>query len=256
MRIKRLLSPQDGPATSQFTAVTVFALVVAFAGISIGAAAQAQEKSLELNPAFRAPLQVSGDIAARQIISRINPLYPREAKSIQGEVVLHATISREGDVTNLQVVGGPEELRKSAITAVSQWKYKPYLFNGQPVDIETNITVNYTHNEDDRTDSGVMAKKVGNGVSAPKVISQMVVQFTQSPKVAIKAGDFHGGSVLVHLIVDERGNPQKVHIVRVLGYGLDDDALKAVQQYRFVPALEKGKPVPVATNLEVAFKVY
>src|SRR5262249_9815247 len=149
---------QKGPATSQFAAVTVLALVVEFAGLSIDATAHAQAKSLQLNPASRALLQVSGDVAARQIISRINPIYPPEAEAnrIQGAVVLHAAISREGDVTNLQVVSGPEDLRKSAITAVSQWKYKPYLFNDQPVDIETNITVNYTRDVDNRTDSGIM----------------------------------------------------------------------------------------------------
>lgn len=58
------------------------------------------------------------------------------------------------------------------------------------------------------------------------------------------------------MIVDANGNPQQIHVVRSLGMGLDEKAIEAVKQYRFVPAMYKGKPVPVEINIEVRFQVY
>ena len=79
------------------------------------------------------------------MLSKVAPVYPAEAKAagVQGAVVLRALISTTGDVENLQVISGPKELQGSAIDAVRQWKYKPYLLNGEPTEVETTITVNY-----------------------------------------------------------------------------------------------------------------
>ncbi len=56
---------------------------------------------------------------------------------------MHAIISKKGDVVNLSVISGPAELQQAALDAVKQWKYKPYLLNGEPTDIDTIITVNF-----------------------------------------------------------------------------------------------------------------
>jgi protein TonB len=60
---------------------------------------------------------------------------------IQGEVVLSAVIDATGQIQNLQLVSGHPMLVPAAIAAVRQWRYKPYLLNGQPVEVETTITV-------------------------------------------------------------------------------------------------------------------
>ena len=60
---------------------------------------------------------------------------------MQGEVVLSAVINTNGEIENLQLVSGHPMLVPSAIVAVKQWRYKPYLLNGQPVEVETTITV-------------------------------------------------------------------------------------------------------------------
>ena len=72
-------------------------------------------------------------------------IYPDEARHerIQGTVVLRAVINKTGDVVDLEVVDGPVELVPSAVTAVRQWKYRPYLLQGRPVEVTTQITVNY-----------------------------------------------------------------------------------------------------------------
>jgi protein TonB len=62
--------------------------------------------------------------------------------------------------------------------------------------------------------------------------------------------------VLVHLIVDAKGVPQNVQVLRGIGMGLDEKAVEAVKQYRFKPATEGGEPVPVELNIEVNFKIF
>ena len=80
------------------------------------------------------------------LIYRVQPQYPPLARQarIQGAVVLRATISREGKIENLQVVAGHPLLVKSAIDAVLQWRYRPYYLNNEPVEVETQVTVNFT----------------------------------------------------------------------------------------------------------------
>ena len=82
------------------------------------------------------------------LIRQIKPPYPELAKRarIQGEVLLHAVISREGRIEALQVVSGHPLLVNAAVDAVKQWLYRPYLLNGDPVAVDTQITVNFTLN--------------------------------------------------------------------------------------------------------------
>jgi TonB family protein len=80
-----------------------------------------------------------------KLVSQVHPIYPPEAKKarIQGAVVLEVVISKEGVPEHIVVQSGPEELRVSALDAVRQWRYEPYLLNGDPVEVETTITVTY-----------------------------------------------------------------------------------------------------------------
>jgi protein TonB len=80
------------------------------------------------------------------LIYRVQPQYPPLARQarVQGIVVLRAMISRDGKIENLQVVSGPPLLVKSAMDAVLQWRYRPYYLNNEPVEVETQVTVNFT----------------------------------------------------------------------------------------------------------------
>ncbi len=79
------------------------------------------------------------------LIYKVQPAYPPMARSarIQGAVVVRAIISRSGAIENLQVLAGHPLLVKAAIDAVSQWRYRPYILNDEPVEVETQITVNF-----------------------------------------------------------------------------------------------------------------
>jgi periplasmic protein TonB len=77
------------------------------------------------------------------LIYKIVPQYPVIAKSTgtQGTVLLQATISKAGTIQNLQVVSGPPLLRQAALDAVKAWRYRPYLLNSEPVEVETTVSV-------------------------------------------------------------------------------------------------------------------
>jgi len=88
-------------------------------------------------------IRVGGNVAVARLLDRPLPVYPPEAQSrhIEGTVVLHAVLDFDGTVLGLQFVSGPPELMQSAIDAVKQWRYQPTLLNGEPVQVDTTISV-------------------------------------------------------------------------------------------------------------------
>src|SRR5580765_6162327 len=88
-------------------------------------------------------VRISQGVTKGLLIHKQEPTYPPLARAarVQGEVVLSAVIDINGQITNLQLVSGHPMLVQAAIAAVKQWRYKPYLLNGQPVEVETTITV-------------------------------------------------------------------------------------------------------------------
>jgi len=85
-------------------------------------------------------------VSEAQVIDRVEPVYPRPAilAGVQGDVKLHAIISRDGRIMSLSVVSGNPMLVQAAQEAVSQWRYRPYYLNGQAIEVETFITVKFT----------------------------------------------------------------------------------------------------------------
>jgi periplasmic protein TonB len=95
-------------------------------------------------------VRISQGVTNGLLVSRVEPIYPSVAAAarIQGDVVLTAIIDKQGNVQQLQVLKGHPLLVPAAIAAVKQWHYKPFLLNGEPVEVETTITVTF------RTQSG------------------------------------------------------------------------------------------------------
>ncbi len=91
-------------------------------------------------------IRVGGNVAQANLIRQVTPVYPAIAKTahISGTVLLHAIIGKDGTVQDLQYVSGPPLLMRSAMDAVRQWRYKPTLLNGEPVDVDTTISVVFT----------------------------------------------------------------------------------------------------------------
>jgi len=90
-------------------------------------------------------LSVSQGVSQGLLLRKVAPSYPQNAlrMHVEGMVELLATISKTGEITKIKVVSGDVQLTKAASDAVKQWKYKPYLLNGEPVEIQTQVTVNF-----------------------------------------------------------------------------------------------------------------
>ncbi len=95
-------------------------------------------------PAPVKPLLVS-HLAEAALLHRVQPVYPPLARQarVQGAVELRAIIGKTGAIENLVVVRGHPMLATAAVEAVKQWRYRPYLLNGEPIEVETDITVNF-----------------------------------------------------------------------------------------------------------------
>jgi TonB family protein len=91
-------------------------------------------------------LSVSADVMAQQLLNKVIPAYPPDAKKarIQGTVVLEALIGKDGNIENLRVLSGPNQLQQSSLDAVRFWTYKPYLLNGDPIEVKTTVNVVYS----------------------------------------------------------------------------------------------------------------
>jgi periplasmic protein TonB len=94
-------------------------------------------------PAAPRRIKVGGDVQAAALVRQVTPAYPNIAKTahVSGTVVLHAIISKDGSIEKLEYVSGPPLLMASAITAVKEWKYRPTMLNGQPVEVDTTVQV-------------------------------------------------------------------------------------------------------------------
>jgi len=88
-------------------------------------------------------VRVSQGVTQGLLLRKVQPAYPPLARQarIQGSVLLHAEISKDGSIENLHLISGHPMLAPAAIEAVKQWKYRPYILNGEPVEVDTQITV-------------------------------------------------------------------------------------------------------------------
>ena len=141
-------------ASSRIALVILISLLTATAAFSQDAQ---KEQTTPQTPVSASPvlnqstpkpksIRVGGSVASANLIHQVKPVYPKDAKKhhITGTVLLHATIGHDGTVEKLEYVSGPPELTASALEAVKQWRYKPTLLNGEPIQVGTTIAVTYT----------------------------------------------------------------------------------------------------------------
>jgi protein TonB len=97
------------------------------------------------NVKFAGPKRIISRLTEAQLVNRVEPVYPHIAalSNIQGQVKLHAIIARDGSIQSLNAISGHPLLVRAALEAVEQWRYRPYVLNGEAVEVETFITVNF-----------------------------------------------------------------------------------------------------------------
>lgn len=100
--------------------------------------------SVKTDVQFR-PTRIVSHLSEAQLVNRVEPVYPHVAAiaGIQGQVKLHAIIARNGSIQSLNAISGHPLLVRAALDAVGQWRYRPYYLNGEAVEVETFITVNF-----------------------------------------------------------------------------------------------------------------
>ena len=91
-------------------------------------------------------VRVSQGVTQGMVLHKVQPTYPPLARTarVQGSVLLAAVIGKDGTITNLHVISGHPLLTQAALDAVRQWRYRPYILNGEPVEVDTQVTVNFT----------------------------------------------------------------------------------------------------------------
>jgi len=141
-------SSADGKAaTCLVSGELVEEKVPAATSLRFTAPAQSKATSGTTQPAQR--VRISRGVSSGLLVTRVPPIYPPLARQarIQGDVILRAFIDPTGDVASLELISGHPMLAQAALDAVKQWKYKPYLLNGNAVDVETQVEVNFTLSE-------------------------------------------------------------------------------------------------------------
>jgi protein TonB len=95
------------------------------------------------------PVKVGGNLQGAKLLKKVTPVYPQMAavSHLQGTVRLTALIAKDGTVKNVQLVTGPSLLAKAAIDAVKQWVYQPTVLNGEAVEVQTQIDINFNLNQ-------------------------------------------------------------------------------------------------------------
>jgi protein TonB len=134
--------PEPGPPNTDFTNMDSGPAVPS----GVGNAFSNHESGPAVRVAPAGPRAVSSGVMAGQIVYKVTPQYPAMGRAVraEGTVVLEAVISKTGTIENLRVVSGPALLQGAAIDAVKQWRYRPYVLDGQPVEVETTVNVVFT----------------------------------------------------------------------------------------------------------------
>jgi TonB family protein len=203
-----------------------------------------------------APPQVSGAVMQSLLVKKVAPSYPPLARQarIQGTVILGATITKTGDVENIQLVSGHPMLAPAAIEAVKQWKYSPYMLNGEATEIQTMIQVNFT-----LPDGSPASAPANSGpstfdpVRAPESIMRpMRIQEIDPVYPAYALQSRVQGMVVLDVLINTAGDVASIDLIS--GHPLlAPAAIDAVKQWRYKPFLLNGDPAPVRTNVRINF---
>jgi TonB family protein len=204
------------------------------------------------------PIELSQGVAQGRLTRRVNPVYPPLARQarIQGTVVIGIIINKNGDVENLQVVSGHPMLAPAAVAAVRQWKYQPYLLNGDPVEVQTHVQVIFAladsgvnHVGTPAPDANVDRVRVSENVMRSFRIQEIDAAY---PPLALKAKT--EGLVVLKEFVGKSGDVENLEIVNGDPL-LAPAAIDAVKQWKYRPYLLNGEPVEVESLVRVSFKL-
>ncbi len=217
-------------------------------------------------------IRVSEEVMRSYRLKTVDPVYPAAAlkNGVQGTVILQPWIDKAGTVGEVAVVSGDPLLVESAVAAVKQWKYKPYLLNAEPFEIQTKVSLNFKISKSN-AGSGTVEDapiKPSGGLDTgprsairkgPDLSPRARVPSEVAQKLCVKkvrptypAGASGQGDVIVDVIIDEHGRVAN-QVVRRGDRVFYSEALDAVQKWRYKPYLLNGLPVRFETDVELHF---
>lgn len=208
----------------------------------------------------------------------VRPKYPRDAlrNGIEGKVELRAVIAPNGKSKDIAVLSGDSEFSQNAIVAIRKWRFHPELRKGRAVETIYKVHVRFNpmlkeansevelesplsepspisslaklHRQDLGTEIHHMSEP---GMIAPKQLYSPEPEFSEKATL-----EKDHGNVEIDLVVGVDGLPHSLQIACSSASDLNDNAIAAVNRWKFAPATKDGKPVPVEIVVEVSFKLY
>ena len=184
-----------------------------------------------------------------KLIKKVNPKYPPEAlkSGVSGKVVLEATTSREGDVTDAVVIDGHPLLNPAALDALRQWKYKPYILKGVKKPVKFTVVMNFKLHKEEKTGTGEEKPLAVSSDQQPKLIKKVNPEY---PEDALKAGI--QGKVVIEATTDKKGMVVEAKVIA--GHPLlNKAALKALKQWEYKPYIIDGEKKAVKFTVVMNF---
>ena len=184
-----------------------------------------------------------------KLVKKVNPQYPPEAlkAGVSGKVVLEATTSKEGDVTDAAVIDGHPLLNPAALDALRQWKYEPYLINGVKQPVKFTVVMNFKLHKEEKTGTDEGTPLVVSSDQRPKPVKKVNPEY---PEDALKAGI--QGKVVIEATTDKEGKVVDAKVID--GHPLlNKAALKALSQWEYEPYIIKGEKKAVKFTVVMDF---
>ena len=208
------------------------------------------------------PIQVPPDSVPTLLLRKVAPVYPPLARQarIQGTVILSIVINQDGEVRDTKLLSGHPMLALAAIEAVKQWRYKPYVSDGKPVEVETIVRVGFRMPDgpEIRAPRGVQQDSpprvgVPQLVRVASGVMQGLLDHKVEPEYPADAKEKHiEGTVVLNVDIDREGDVARVELVS--GHPqLAPAAMDAVLQWRYRPFVLNGEAVAVETTVELKF---
>ena len=181
-----------------------------------------------------------------------NLVYPESAKNegIEGRVIVQFTVDEEGRVTNAEVVRALHpDLDAAALAALKTARFEPGRQDGRPVAVKLSLPFTFKLPFPKEVEALPEVEQMPQLIGGLEALTGNVTY----PEIARKAGI--QGTVIVEFVVDKEGTVRNARVVRGIGAGADEEALRAVREARFTPGMDKGEPVEVMMRLPIRFRL-
>src|SRR2546427_6909909 len=197
-------------------------------------------------------------IESPEVLYYTDPFYTRTAreKKIEGTGTNEASFDVRGCMKVLRTVKSVGfGLDENAVTALRSWRFSPAERNGDPIEAIAQIDVDFSLAAAPPIEYDDISR-VGPGISAPMVIRRVEPQYPPGRPATGEASRARlVGTVILQAVIQTNGTADILKVVKPLPLGLTESALEAIQQWRFRPAVQNGKDIPVALNIEVGFNL-